>query len=51
MLGNSQIAYFKANKCNCTASLPADFKIEKELTLKINTNNIMFFDSETTSLL
>ena len=51
MLGNSQIAYFKANDCNCTASLPADFKIEKELTLKINTNNIMFFDSETTSLL
>ena len=41
MLGNSQIAYFKANDCNCTASLPADFKIEKELTLKINTNNII----------
>ena len=51
MLGNSQIAYFKANDCECCASLPSDFKIGKEITLKVNTNNIMFFDSETTSLL
>ena len=51
MLGNSQIAYFKANECECCASLPSDFNIEKEITLKVNTNNIMFFDSETTSLL
>ena len=51
MLGNSQIAYFKVNDCNCSVSLPADFKIEKTITLKVNTNNIMFFDNETTSLL
>lgn len=51
MLGNSQIAYFSANGCECCASLPSDFKIEKEIMLKVNTNNIMFFDSETTSLL
>jgi multiple sugar transport system ATP-binding protein len=51
MLGNSQIAYFKVNDCFCCASLPSDFKIEKTITLKVNTNNIMFFDSETTSLL
>ena len=51
MLGNSQIAYFKVNDCNCSVSLPADFKIKKTITLKVNTNNIMFFDNETTSLL
>ena len=51
MLGNSQIAYFKANDCECCASLPSDFKIEKEITLKVNTKNIMFFDIETTKLL
>lgn len=51
MLGNSQVIYFKANDCECCATLPSDFKFEKEIALKINTNNIMFFDSETTSLL
>ena len=51
MLGNSQIVYFKVNDCTCCASLPSDFKVEETITLKVNTNNIMFFDSETTSLL
>ena len=49
MLGNSQIAYFKANNNNCTVSLPSDFKIGKELTLKVNTNSITFFDYESSA--
>lgn len=51
MLGSSQIIYFKANNCACSASIMSDIKIGKNITLKINTNNIMFFDVETTKRL
>lgn len=47
MLGSEQIIYFKANGSSSAAILPASFKAEKEITLKINTNNLLFFDSET----
>ncbi|MBE7704738.1 MAG: sn-glycerol-3-phosphate ABC transporter ATP-binding protein UgpC [Cyanobacteria bacterium SIG29] len=51
MLGNSQIAYFKANNCDCAVALAPDYKLDKTIRLKLNTNNLMFFDTETTSLL
>ncbi len=51
MLGNSQIAYFKANNNACSVVLPSNYKIEKTIKLKLNTKDIMFFDKETTSLL
>lgn len=51
MLGSSQIIYFKVNNCSACAIIPPQISIEKTLTLKINTNNLMFFDTETTSLL
>ena len=47
MLGNEQIAYFYANESNCSAVVPADIKIEKEHFFKFNTNNILFFNSQT----
>jgi len=47
MLGSEQIAYFKANGSSCSASLPASIKLESEHVFKFNTNNILFFNSET----
>ena len=51
MLGNSQIAYFSANNSPCSVVLPADFVMSKNLKIKFNTEKVMFFDKETTSLL
>lgn len=51
MLGSSQIVYFKANNCPCSASVMSDVNISKNITLKVNTNNVMFFDIETTKRL
>ena len=47
MLGNSQIVYFKINDSECSASVSSDFEIRKEITLKINSADLMFFDIET----
>ncbi|MBQ9246144.1 sn-glycerol-3-phosphate ABC transporter ATP-binding protein UgpC [bacterium] len=47
MLGNEQIVYFTANGNNCSAALPADMTINKRHNFKFNSNNILFFDSET----
>lgn len=47
MLGSEQIIYFTANKTNCAAVFPPTVNIDKTISLKINTNNILFFDSET----
>ena len=47
MLGNEQIVYTQANGNNICAILPPNYKIGNEITLKINTNNLIFFDSET----
>lgn len=49
MLGSSQLVYFKANDSSCSASLPAGYNIEKNITLRVNKENIMFFDPETTN--
>ncbi len=47
MLGNEQLVYFKANDMTCAATFPADLKLDKEITLKVNSKNILYFDSET----
>lgn len=47
MLGNEQIVYSKANNCNIAAMLSPSIQVAKEITFKINTNNILFFDAET----
>ena len=47
MLGNSQIVYFKINDCECSAATSSDFTVEKEICLKINSKDLMFFDIET----
>ena len=47
MLGNSQIVYFKINDSECSASVASDYNVEKEITLRINSNDLMFFDVET----
>jgi multiple sugar transport system ATP-binding protein len=47
ILGSEQIIYFKANSSECSASLSPDFNTQNEITLKINTNKLMFFDNQT----
>lgn len=47
MLGSEQIVYFKANENNCGAIVSPTIKIEKEITFKFNTENLLFFDVET----
>ena len=47
MLGSSQIVYFKMNNTVCSACVNADFKITTTLKLKFNTNDLLFFNSET----
>ena len=44
MLGAEQIAYFSIGNNKCSASLPSDFNIGKELILGISSENILFFD-------
>ncbi len=51
MLGNSQIVYFKINDCSCSANIGADKVVSNDLILKINSNDLMFFDCETTKRL
>ena len=47
MLGNAQIVYFKVNDSECSASVTSDYNVEKEITLKINSDDLMFFDVQT----
>lgn len=47
MLGSEKTAYFKANDALCCASFPSDTIIEDKITLKINSEKILFFDIET----
>ncbi len=47
MLGNSQIVYFKANNETCSASVSSDINISSSFKFKINTNDLLFFDTET----
>ena len=47
LLGNSKIVYFKANEISCQVAISPNTNVEKEITLTLNTNDLMFFDFET----
>lgn len=47
MLGSEKIVYFYIGKVKCSVKLPPDFSVDEDLILKINKNNLFFFDKET----
>ena len=47
MLGNKKTVYFNCNDKEWIAELPVETEFTDKITLKINTNNIHFFDVET----
>lgn len=47
LLGSEQIAYFNIGESKCSAKLPADFCIAKNLDLSIKREDIFLFDKET----
>lgn len=51
MLGSEKIVYFNINGSKCCAKLPPTKDIDEEITLKINTNNLLFFDFEKLTLI
>ncbi len=46
MLGSEKIVYFSVNNAKCCAKIPVEKSLSEELTLKINTDNLLFFDSQ-----
>lgn len=51
MLGSEKVAYFNINNTSCSAKLPSDYDLQDEITLKVNTQNILFFDKDTGKLI
>ena len=47
MLGSEKIIYFNINNKKCAAKIDAQKIVETTTTLKINTNDFLFFDAET----
>lgn len=47
MLGSERIVYFYIGETRCSIKLPPSFSVDDNLILKIDKNNILFFDSET----
>lgn len=47
MLGSEKIVYFYVGDTKCSVKLPPTFAIEDDLILKINKNNLFFFDKQT----
>lgn len=47
MLGSEKIVYFNINGSKCCAKVDAQKQFEKEITLNFNTNDFLFFDTET----
>lgn len=47
MLGSEKIIYFNINNQKCAAKIDAQKIVETTTTLKINTNDFLFFDAET----
>lgn len=45
MLGSEKIVYFYIGDKKCSAKLPSDFKEQKNITLKFNSDDIFFFDT------
>ena len=46
MLGSEKIVYFNVNGAKCAAKLDAQKQFCKEITLKFNTNDFLFFEKE-----
>jgi ABC-type sugar transport system ATPase subunit len=46
MTGGERIVYFYLNGNKCTARLPLDYKFESSVTLRINTENMYFFNKD-----
>lgn len=44
MLGSEKIVYFYLGKTKCSVKLPPDFAVDEDLILKIDNNNLFFFD-------
>ncbi len=47
LLGSEKNVYFNINNSKCCAKVMATEPIDHEIVLKIDTNNILFFDSQT----
>lgn len=47
MLGSEKIVYFFIGNTKCSVKLPPTFDVDEDLILKINKNNLFFFDKET----
>lgn len=47
MLGSEKIVYFYIGNTRCSVKLPPNFSIDDNLVLKINKDNLLFFDKET----
>lgn len=47
MLGSEKIVYFYIGKIKCSVKLPPEFAVDGDIVLKINKNNLLFFDKET----
>ncbi len=47
LLGSEKIAYFNIGDKKCSAKLPANYEIDKDLELSINPADIYLFDKET----
>lgn len=47
MLGSEKIVYFTINGAKCSAKVDAQKHFDKEISLKINTDDFLFFDKET----
>lgn len=47
MLGSEKIVYFYFGKTKCCVKLPPNFVIEDDIVLKVDVNNLFFFDKET----
>lgn len=46
MTGGERIVYFDLNESKCSAKVPLDYAIDKEIVLKLSINDIYFFDKE-----
>lgn len=47
MLGSEKIVYFFLGETKCSVILPPTFAVDETLILRINKNNLFFFDKET----
>lgn len=47
MLGSKKIYYIDCNKKECLVDMPPDLTFKDSIVLKIDTNNILFFDKDT----